>query len=122
MKGLSLTAVLKQASKGLLFPSESDAPLKPFVWDQPDAPTPEALVEDAGMDAGTPTETMSLLAFFRAIPKAEKPKFDALTKVLKENLSGIKVHKIGDVNLKVYILGKTKDGQWAGLTTEVVET
>jgi hypothetical protein len=122
MKSESLAAILKKASKGLLFPSESDAPLEPFVWDQPDAPTPEALVEDAGMEEGTPTETMTLPAFFRAIPKSEKPKFDALAKVLKEHLSGIQVHKIGEVNLKVYILGKTKDGKWAGLTTEVVET
>ena len=51
-----------------------------------------------------------------------KPKFDALTKVLKENLSGIKVYKVGEVNLKVTIVGKTKDGKWAGVQTDVVET
>jgi len=122
MKKNPLIAILTKASEGLLFPSETDAPLEPFVWEQKDAPTAASLVKAAGMDKSTPTETMDLAAFFRAVPKAEKAKFDALAKVLKENLTDIQVHKIGEVNLKVYILGNAKDGTWAGLTTEVVET
>jgi hypothetical protein len=37
-------------------------------------------------------------------------------------LSGIKVYKIGDEAEKQAYVGKTSDGQWAGLKTTVVET
>jgi hypothetical protein len=37
--------------------------------------------------------------------------------------SDIKVYRVGDeAEKEVYILGKTKDGRWAGLKTTVVET
>src|SRR5262249_52897741 len=57
------------------------------------------------------------------VPAEDKAKFDKLAKVLQEQPSGIKVYKVGDEAEKdVYIVGKTKDGQWAGLKTTVVET
>src|SRR5262249_58779199 len=41
----------------------------------------------------------------------------------QEQLSGVKVYKVGEEAEKdVYLVGKTKDGQWAGLKTTVVET
>ena len=117
-----ILAILQKACKGLLFISETEADLVPFVWDDGDELTPEHLLNLAGADNGTPIETMELPAFFRAVSKEDKAKFDALTKVLKEQLSGIKVYKLGETNLKVFIVGKTKEGLWAGVQTEVVET
>jgi len=61
--------------------------------------------------------------FFHAVPPEDKAKFDKLAQVLKEQLSGVKVYKVGDEAEKhVYVVGKTSDGQWAGLKTSVVET
>jgi hypothetical protein len=41
----------------------------------------------------------------------------------KEQLSGIKVYKVGDeAERNAYVVGKTADGRWAGLKTTVVET
>jgi hypothetical protein len=122
MKTNSVLGILKKTCEGLVFTSETDAPLEPFVWNQKETPTPESLAKAAGLEKGTPTETTDLAAFFRAVPKADKAKFNALTKVLKEHLTDIQVYKVGEVDIKVYILGKTKDGGWAGLTTEAVET
>ena len=46
-----------------------------------------------------------------------------LAQVLKEQLSGVKVYKVGDeAEKQVFIVGKTSDWQWAGLKTSVVET
>jgi hypothetical protein len=45
------------------------------------------------------------------------------TKALREQLSGVKGYKVGDeAERELYLVGKTKDGQWAGLKTSVVET
>ena len=43
--------------------------------------------------------------------------------MLKEQLCGIKVYKVGDEAEKsASIVGRTKDSRWAGLKTTVVET
>jgi len=61
--------------------------------------------------------------FFHAVPPEDKEKFSKLAKVLQEQLSGVKVYKVGDEAEKAaYIVGKTTDGKWAGLKTTVVET
>jgi hypothetical protein len=119
----SVLDTLKQASKGLLFPSESEAPLEPFAWKDGGALTHERLLELAGAEEGTAVEETDLATLLRAIPPEDKAKFDKLAKVLQEQLSGIKVYKVGDeAEREVYLVGKTKDGWWAGLKTTVVET
>jgi hypothetical protein len=114
---------LQKASKGLVFVSETEAELKPFAWKDGDELTQEHLLQLTGSAQGTPVETMSLDNFFRAVPKEDKAKFQKLTRVLQEQLSAVKVYKLGDEAEKaVYIAGKTPEGQWAGLQTTVVET
>jgi Nuclease A inhibitor-like protein len=116
--------VLRKASKGLLFPSESEAPLEPFVWkDAPDKLTDKQLLKLAGAEEGATVEHMSLADFFRTVPPEDQAKFDQLAQALQEQLSGIKVYKVGDeAEKEVYLVGKTTGGQWAGLKTTVVET
>jgi histidine triad (HIT) family protein len=114
---------LQKASKGLLWPSESEAPLEPFAWKGGDRLTEEQVLKLAGAEEGTSVEPMSLAEFFRTVPPEDKARFDKLAQTLQEQLSGIKVYKIGDEPEKeVYIAGKTRGGQWAGLKTTVVET
>jgi hypothetical protein len=73
--------------------------------------------------AGTGVEESSLADFLHAVPPEDKPQFDRLAGVIWEQLSGVKVYKIGDEAEKAaYIVGKTADGRWAGLKTTVVET
>jgi hypothetical protein len=114
---------LKQASKGLLWPSESEAPLEPFAWKDGGNLSHERLLELAGAEEGTAVEETDLATLLRTIPPEDKAKFDKLAKVLQEHLAGVKVYKIGDeAEREAYIVGKTKDGRWAGLKTSVVET
>jgi histidine triad (HIT) family protein len=115
---------LKRASKGLLWPSETDAPLEPFVWDaKGDKLTDKQVLKQAGAEADAPVEQINLADFFRTVPPEDKAKFDKLAQTLQEQLSGIKVYMVGDEPEKeVYIVGNTKGGQWAGLKTTVVET
>ncbi len=115
---------LKKASKGLLYTSETDAPLEPFVWDaKGDKLTDKQLLQLAGAEDDTPVEQTSLADFFATVPPEDKTKFDKLAQTLQEQLSGIKVYKVGEeAEREVYIVGKTKGGQWAGLKTTVVET
>lgn len=123
MKKDPVLDALKKASKGLLFPSESDAPLEPFAWKGGEALTAQRVLKLSGAAAGTEVEQTTLDDLFITIPKEDRPKFDALRKALEAQLSGVTVYRVGDeAEQAVYIVGKSKDGRWAGLKTTVVET
>ncbi len=123
MKKDPVLDALKEASKGLLFVSETEAKLEPFLWEGGGKLTRARLLELAGAEAGTPVEQTTLDGFFRAVPDEDRERFDRLAGVLKEQLSAVKVYKVGDEPEKqVYIVGKAPDGSWAGLKTTVVET
>jgi hypothetical protein len=123
MKKDPVLDALKKASKGLQFISETEADLEPFAWQGSDQLTQDRLLQLAGAEKGTSVEEMTLDDFFHAVPSEDRPKFDKLTKVLKQQLTGVKVYKIGDEPDKdVYIVGRTQDDRWAGLKTQVVET
>jgi hypothetical protein len=124
---------LKGASRGLLFPSETDSPFEPFVWEGEEGkPDKAGVLERAGKPPRTPVKVMSLDAFFRDVTtdenwhdaeeKEEVRKFRQLVQTLKKALKDIKVFKLGKVESDVYIVGRTESGDWAGLKTKVVET
>ncbi len=114
---------LKKASKGLRFTSETDAPLVPFVLPDGGALTEDRLRELAGAGADAAVEPTTLERFFRTVPGEDRAKFTALAQALKEQLSGVKVYKVGDeAERQAYMVGQTADGRWAGLKTTIVET
>ena len=68
-------------------------------------------------------EELTLDELFQTVPSEDQPKFQKLADALKQHLSSIKVYKVGDeAEREVYIVGKTADGEFAGLKTTVVET
>src|SRR5262249_57208224 len=81
-----LLAVLEKACAGLIFPSETDAGLTPFLREDGRALTTERMLEIGGHEEGTPVETMELADFFLAIPKDNKPGFDALATTLRQTV------------------------------------
>ena len=98
-------------------------PPEPFAWKDGGALTHERLLELAGAEEGTAVEETDLATLLRTVPPEDKAKFDRLAKVLQEQLSSLKVYKVGDeAEREVFIFGKTTDGRWAGLKTSVVET
>jgi hypothetical protein len=118
-------AALEKASKGLLFPSESEAPFKSFLWQDAGGKLSKArLRELVKAEEDTSIEEMGLDELFQSsVPSEDMPRFKKLADAIKSNLSGVTVYKVGDeAEREVYIVGKTSDGQYAGLQTSVVET
>jgi histidine triad (HIT) family protein len=113
---------LENAVKGLHYVSETEAPLEPFLLEEGELGN-EQIVKAAGAAKGATVEQSDLDSFFRTVSSADKPKFEKLSKVLHEQLTGAKVYRIGDEADKVLLVtGKTTDGKWAGVKTTVVET
>jgi len=124
VKKPSTVDALKKASKGLLFPSETDAPLTPFVWKAAgDKLTQGRVLELVEAEKDVSVDVLSLDDLLQTVPSEDLPKFQEWAATIKKLLSGVKVYKVGDEPERdVYIVGKDPDGQFAGLKTQVVET
>jgi hypothetical protein len=122
---------LQQAAHGLLFMSESEYPCEVCLWSDAEA-TPETIVQLTNHSQDTPVEVEEVDDFFHVATtpqdwheEAEKEtvqKFQKLVQVIKANLNNIKVYRLGEIEIDVYIIGKTPTGDLAGISTKVVET
>jgi hypothetical protein len=113
--------------------SESDYPLEVIRWDGSEQLSPEYLRNVAGSGLlGESRGDLTLDEFFR-VPAgeqewkgeeqlAEARKYQRLRQLLEENLTGIKVYRVGEINIGVYVVGMSAEGNWLGISTRVVET
>jgi hypothetical protein len=115
---------LQAAVKGLLFPSETDAPVEAFAWPATGTGPPDeaAIRANAKVDKKTAVERVTLPELARSIPGEVRGEFVPLFAALAHHLSGTAVFKVGEITIDVYIVGRTADGQFAGAKTKVVET
>jgi Nuclease A inhibitor-like protein len=122
---------LREASQSLLYPSESDEPFEPVSWGSVTGELSPARVRQAvGAGPGKKVEEIALEEFFKSLtqriegaPEEEDPgKFKALQAVVNQHLQDTKVFRVGSVNIDVYVVGKSVDGEWVGLKTKAIET
>lgn len=113
---------LQAAAKGLLWPSESDEPIEAFAWPGASGPPDEAaLRKNAQVEEGATIEQVTLAQLTKTIPKESRADFKPLLDALGK-LKDVTAFKVGEVNVAVYVVGRTADGQYAGIKTEAVET
>jgi hypothetical protein len=130
----SITLVLKEASRGLLYLSESDYPFD-VVYIKMDNNAPlstETLPAVLSLPAEAAIEETDLGSFlnpmsFPADAHDEQMQQDAirfrqLEATLRNELKDIQVFRVGEIQIEVYILGYTEEGSLAGLHTTVIET
>jgi hypothetical protein len=127
-----VVAQLREATKGLMFQSETDAPFEVVEWPgEQGKPDKGRVLELAELPADTPVKVKSLDAFFKDATreedwhddeeKAQVERFKQLVQTLKETLADVKVFLAGDTESDAYIVGRANGG-WAGLKTKVVQT
>jgi protoporphyrinogen oxidase len=129
----TIVSALKKATKGLTYQSETDAPFEAFLWKQPGEDiTRKQVLQLAGKEKARPVKELSLDEFFQDLTadqdwhgkeeKAAVKKYRNLEKVLRAELADVKVFKVGAPQVDIYLVGKTKQGDWAGVRTSAVET
>lgn len=131
----TILSQLQTAAKGLLYPSEQDNPIKAFVWPQSGAGAgalTDIVKKQAKAAASDAVETQSVEEFFAPLTtpqdwygeeeKKSLAQAQQLAETVKKLLSDIQVVRVGDTDKKVYVVGKTEQGDLAGVTTKVVET
>ena len=124
---------LKAASSGLQFMSESDYSFEAFAWEgQAGEPwTSEKVAQHTGHPAGAPVKVLTLVDFFRPATEEEDwfgpeekesaAKFRNLERTIASLLSDVKVYRVGQIEIDVYIIGSCGN-DCIGLSTKVVET
>ena len=131
----SARAALERAVEGLTFESESDEPLEVFVWPRADIgdEISDAWIKDRhGAGSGDPVERLAFEDFFRPLVEHKKwhrkqesdvvRGYQKLFETIRTHLQEVRVYKTGSIEKSVYIVGKTKTGDWAGIKTTAIET
>ena len=131
MTTAEIIELLKQATIDLLWSSESDYPFEIVTWDRGVDLTPTALFSNLH-DPNLAIETITLTDLFAPVLTAEDwyeaeelaqvNRYTDLFHAIESNLAEVKVFRIGEVEIAIYMIGKTPDGEIVGLKTHVVET
>ena len=121
-----------QASKGLIYISESDAEVTPFFDGKVDAVTKEAVLNAAGKPPDTRIEEVDFDQFFARLSeikewyedeeKERAGRFARLSEVLQGYLRELKVFRLGRVQIDIYVVGLDETDHLAGVKTQAVET
>ena len=125
-------AQLQKLTQGLLFISESDAPLEPVSYAAPVGDLADAqLLQTLGEDDKAKVEKVELTVFLRN-HTADQGKtgdvnlanrYKALQLYMKQELDGVQVYRVGTgPQVHVYALGRDVAGRLAGFKTVVTES
>ena len=127
-----LAEQLKKAAEGLLYTSETDAEITPFVGTAAEAVNREEIIKQTGAAADAAVEEKDFAGFFARLTKIEDwygdeeketvQKFVRLKEVLENNIRDLKVFRIGKIELDVYVVGLDAENTFLGIKTKAVET
>lgn len=123
---------LATACDGLIYVSETDAAVQPVVASKPGDDLQAVAKADAEMSPDAKPEQISLDRFFerlvriedwfgrREIARAER--FKSLAELLDSELSDLRAYRVGEVNVRYYVVGRDAAGRLVGIKTAAVET
>ncbi len=123
---------IEHACEGLIYISETDAPVLAFAASPVEAVTADVILQQAGLPSDSPVEERDFGEYFGRLTairdwygEAETTrarKFLELQKLLEEFLRELKVFRVGAIRLDIFAVGIDKDGRLMGVTTKAVET
>ena len=119
-----------QLSEGLLYMSETDAPLTYYELglersQQWPPSTAGQFLQLIGEDPEAPVEELAPEKFFRDLRPGNEDHEDqvaALRRAMTEELKNLEGFRVGEIQIKIFVLGKDDSGTVCGLQTLSVET
>lgn len=122
---------LVDACRGLVFISETDADIEPFVCGETRSRSLRSYLDALQVD-GKAVEEVPFANFFdrlttekdwhRALDKKRTRQFSKLREVLEESLVDLRVIRVGRIRIDIYIVGIDANGRLAGVKTNAIET
>jgi len=124
---------LEELAAGLLYPSETDAPIEVFLWETGErgALSLDALLDYYGIAHNTVAEVPPE-EFFEGVTdtyewqdsqeRADTERFCTMRDLFFANTTAQKHFWIGEHTVDVFLWGRTRDGNYVGFKTRIVET
>ncbi|HEX8213013.1 MAG TPA: nuclease A inhibitor family protein [Longimicrobium sp.] len=123
---------LERAAEGLVYTSEGDAPFEWVELGAAQALTPEGFRALAGAAPGARVQEVPLDRFFAGhieesdpgdpAAQALRERYEALREALRDSLAEVRVFRVGEVEIRCYVVGRTPGGTTVGLVTTAWET
>jgi Nuclease A inhibitor-like protein len=122
---------LRQATVDLVWLSESDYPFEVVTWERgielnPKALFPEVTSDEIQIETVTLTDlfapAIAIEDWYAAEELAQVDRYKELLHAIESNLTEVQVFRVGEIEITIYIVGKTPDGELVGLKTQAVET
>jgi hypothetical protein len=125
-KGRQLIKEIEKSTAGLIYISESDAPIEAYSSARADAVNDKFFTDNTRVEETTPASFFSRLTadheWYGTKEKEEARRFAELEKLLEENLRDLKVFKVGRIQIAIYVVGIDADNNLIGIKTKAVET
>jgi hypothetical protein len=133
LTGTELQEAIAKATDGLVFTSESDYPVVPHIVRGGAATRLKRGEFPKGLcPEGESCSTQDVSRFFKPATETKDwfgpeeteraERFKALVTLLRANLTALRVYRVGKTTIEAYVLGRSADGDLAGVRTTVVET
>jgi hypothetical protein len=126
---------LERACSDLVYSSESDRPFEFFFFPLPGRNAPPSATDFArliGKEDGERAEEKSLVDFlarhtatsdpYDSEAQRVRPRYEALMRTISTKLRGVRVYRLGRIEVECYIAGLDTHGNLVGLKTVAVET
>ncbi|MEL6927576.1 MAG: nuclease A inhibitor family protein [Cyanobacteria bacterium J06600_6] len=129
---LKLATQLELAVQDLLWFSEAEYPLKVIYWEDLENFNENYLLQRHNLPETTKVAVQKPDDFFDSVTKLEPwhneteqlevEKYQQLVSLLTDNLTDLQVYLLGEIEIELYVLGKTQHQAIAGFTTKIVQT
>lgn len=123
---------LEKTIEGLWYMSETDAEISVFRGEKAESVRKESLIEQLGISPETNIIEKKFADFFKNLietkdwfgeeEKEMAEKFLTLKNLLEENLRDLKVFKVGQIEVSIYVIGLNSQNILMGINTKAVET
>lgn len=132
----ALEPAIEAAIAALLYPSETDAPLRQICWPLTEV-SAASLRQLLELSPQTPIEQRPVAAFFERVTCTEPGRpcawhgpdaaalaaqYQALQALLEAQLGPLSFYRVGTVEIDAYVVGQQAPGLWRGIATQIVET
>jgi hypothetical protein len=127
----SAGVAIERACRQLVYVSEIDSEIEPFRGPKVSGTDPEEFRQAADIDGAEIeqgdlpefTERLTQTRDWHSIRDAQNAKgFEKLFRVLKKELTNIRLYRVGQTNVQIYIVGTDKKGRMRGIRMSAVET
>ncbi len=127
-----IRSALAKACAGLVYISETDSEIVPFLADVPDPRSNKDVVDTARLDPGAQIEVYDFKEFAAKLTaikdwygdeeRMRAARYSDLFDLLSAELTDLRVLRVGRVRIDILVVGITNDGRAAGFRTYAVET